>query len=193
MANISNERMAQFLNAMSDQFAQNLVEDANHLATNEYVANMKNRVFKDGLNSNGTKIGNYSKTSRISLSNANAGKGKKQQKLNNLQALIGRSKGAKNNARKTIRYVEYRLTHGRQISYVDFKFTVSLQFAIQASGNKAGYTNLDKAKIGTGLQFGNKKYKGFGIVFQPTKSERENHAEKSLEYLKYNIKQLATQ
>ena len=48
MANISNQRMLDILINLKDKAIEVAAINSVTLATNEYVANMKNRVFKDG-------------------------------------------------------------------------------------------------------------------------------------------------
>lgn len=151
MANISNQRMLDILINLKDKAIEVAAINSVTLATNEYVANMKNRVFKDGKNTNNEKIGDYKKG----------------------------------------RYRNKRAEKGRQVDYVDLKNEGSLQFSIQSDENKVGYTSAKEAKKGGGLQFGNKNIKGYGIVFQPSKSEKEKHTENTSAYYTNELKKLA--
>ncbi|MBK8146551.1 MAG: hypothetical protein IPK62_16985 [Bacteroidetes bacterium] len=74
MANISNQRMLDILINLKDKALEVAAINSVTLATNEYVANMKNRVFKDGKNTNNEKIGDYKKADTETKEQKKAGK-----------------------------------------------------------------------------------------------------------------------
>lgn len=64
MATVTNQKMAEIIIAIKGKIDNVIAQNAVNLATNEYVANMKNRIFKDGKNTKDQQIGEYKKDGR---------------------------------------------------------------------------------------------------------------------------------
>ena len=143
-------------------------------------ADLLTRVFTDGVDSNGTAIGNYStrpmyyslknKTSQVRYSSLKAsGKFSKKSEFKN------------GNPRKSQYfaggYSEFRKTVGRQNSKVDLRLTGSLQLAIQVGVSQdavtLGFNNEDQFKKAEGNE---KRFNK--VIFSASEAELDTLEEK---------------
>lgn len=175
---MTKEEMIERLNANIDLIEQ--YEKPMVIAVKDTIATMAKRIFEDGLNSNGSRIGNYDERKELYVSDISL-----PRKGNNIGK---RGKRIKTNYYKN--YKELRRQQGRESSFVNLSLFGRLQSEfvnkpISVDGSIDGNVGepIKTGELEYSIKFsddGIKKYKNiekkYGKIFTPTKDELENFA-----------------
>lgn len=192
------------LSELAESTGERLTERVILVSAVSMLSNMQNRIFRDGKDSEGNNIGNYSTTpmyasemqfvKKNSLKPIGKGGTGKDFKIRHTDLVTGKSKTkiVKRNGmdRKTMYlkegYKEFRDVQGRSTSEVNLQLRgdLKLSFTLQAKEKEVliGFNSEEQSIKRKGLEAHFKK--SIGTIFPATQEEKEEYSKEILKELR---------
>lgn len=169
---ITLEQYQNKLSQLAKEGSEKAIESIVVPAANELLANIKNRIIKDGQKSDGSKIGNYSVKPIYVEREAFIQKSKFKPKGKTGKTTFDNGRPHKSMYLQQ-GYKELRSIQGRPVDKINEFYSgstmASYQMEVQSNQVLLGITNEKSAKIRAGQE------KRFGKIFSATRQEIEDY------------------